>query len=669
MGRLIRALEKRYSVLSGASLENPANWALRAFGGGQNTSAGVDVNEYTALRSIDVLTCVKIISETIAQLPLITYRRLPGGGKERATKHPLYTVLHDQANDEMTAFMLKETLQSHLLTWGNAYCEIERSDVGDCIGLWPLLPDRTSAVRKNGELYYYTQTRKQVADPGMQRIIPARDVFHLVGFSWDGLMGYSVIGLIREQIGMTQAQEEYAGRFYSNGSVPPAILTYAKSLSTDDIKRLTAEWSDGRQGVRNAWKMALLDNGMDIKTLGVTQQDAQFIEQRRFSSEKIAGFFRVPPDMVTSSDKAGPYGVGIEQRQIGFAKFTIQPWAVRWENAVNSKLLLRPRDTGYFAEFLMDGLERADIEKRHNAYAVGFGKWLTADDIRAKENMNAYEPPEDPEKEPGKVLLWPLNMGSAENVIDPPEAPAPPPATDSTPPTPSPAPDGGASSRGSGAAPSRRALARAQRISLTDAADRILRRESADILSRSRKRNNPTDWLDTFYEDHRGYIVKQVGPQLRAYAALVGAEVSRELGREVAVPEAFVTKYVDGYASRHVSASRSTVTTLLEGPAKQLESSLAEWPERSEWVALREANQAGNAFAVAAYRAAGVPFLRWETGDECADCVGLHGKRVPIDGRFAQRGELSDDKFVPAAGIGHPPLCDGCDCVVVASSE
>lgn len=669
MGTLIRALEKRYSVLTGASLENPANWAIRAFGGGQNTSAGVDVNEYTALRSIDVLTCVKIISETIAQLPFITYRRLPGGGKERATKHPLYSVLHDQANEEMTAFMLKETLMGHLLTWGNAYCEISRNDVGDCVGLWPLLPDRTSPVRKGGELYYYTQTRKQVADPGTQRVIPARDVLHLVGFSWDGLMGYSVIGLIREQIGITQAQEEYAGRFYSNGSVPPAILTYAKSLSTDDIKRLTTEWTDGRQGVRNAWKMALLDQGMDIKTLGVTQQDAQFIEQRRFSSEKIAGFFRVPPDMVTSSDKAGPYGVGIEQRQIGFAKFTIQPWSVRLENAVNSKLLLRPRDTGYFAEFLMDGLERADIEKRNNAYAVGFGKWLTTDDIRERENMNPYEAPEDP-ADVGKVLLWPLSMGSAKNVVDPPKPDPLAPPPDGVVPSDTPSSSGmGASSRDGGAAPSRRALAKAQRIALADAAERILRRESTDILGRSRKKANPTDWLDAFYDEHRGYIVKQLFPHLRAYASMIGAEVSRELGRPAAVPDAFVAKYLDGYAVRHIAASRAEAVALLDTPKSQMEAALAEWPARSEWTAVREANQAGNAFALAAYRAAGVPFVVWQTGDACPDCVGLHDKRIAIDARFAQRGELSDDKFVPVAGLGHPPLCDGCECVVVAATS
>ena len=667
MGGLIRALEKRYSVLTGASLESPSNWALRVFGAGQNTAAGVDVTEQTALRSIDVLTCVKIISETIAQLPLITYKRLATGGKKRATNHPLYSVLHDRANDEMTAFILKETLQAHLLTWGNAYAEIERNDVGDCVGLFPLLPDRTGPLRRNGVLYYYSQTKRDVADPGIQRIIPARDVFHLAGLGFDGLKGYSVIEMIREQIGLTQAQEEYAGRFYSNGSMPPAYMTYAKSLSLDDIKRLQAEWDDGRKGVRNAWKMALLDNGMDIKVLGINQQDAQFIEQRRFSSEKIAGFFRVPPDMVTSSDKAGPYGVGIEQRQIGFAKFTIQPWAVRWESAINAKLLLRPRDDAYFAEFLMDGLERADMDKRYSAYAVGFGKWLTADEIRNKENLNPYEAPEDP-NDIGKVLIWPLNMGSASAVAEAGPSTGVALALPSGQANPSSPPAGtGMPSRDGEAASSRRALAKAESLALTDALDRVLRREATDILARSRKRSNPTDWLDAFYDEHRVFVGRQVEPHLRAYAAMIGAEVSRELERAAAVPETFLRKYVAGYAARHVAASQGEARILLAGPRQDAESAIDHWPARAEWAATREANQAGNAFALAAYRDAGVVSVRWDAGDDCADCRALQGREIGIETKFAQRGELTDDKYVPAAGLGHPPLCDGCDCVVMAT--
>ncbi len=213
------------------------------------------------------------------------------------------------------------------------------------------------------------------------------------------------------------------------------------------------------------------------------------------------------------------------------------------------------------------------------------------------------------------------------------------------------------------AALSRRALAKSVRIAFSDTADRILRRESTDILARAKKRG-PANCLDVFYEDHRDYVARQFGPQFRSYAALVASEVSRELGRPAAIPDAFVTKYIDGYAQRHIAASRQEMKALV-GDVKALEDALTTWSTRSEWIALREANQAGNAFARAAYREAGVPFMVWMSGDECADCVSLHGKRVLPEGTFAQRGELTDDKYIPAAGLGHPPLCDGCDCILV----
>lgn len=660
---IVRNIEKRYSAYSGGSLENPANWMVRMFGGQGTTAAGVDVNEKTALYQIDVLTCVRIISETIAQLPLITYKRLDGGGKQRATKHPLYEVLQEQANSEMTAFVLKETLQSHLLTWGNAYAWIERNADQDCIGLWPLLPDRTRPIRDaQGNLWYQTQIKKLPVpgDPGILRTFPARDVFHIPGLGFDGLVGYSVIQMIREQIGLAQAQEEFDARFYSNGSHLPTVINYPTKLGDDDFKRLQAQWDDGKKGNANAWKTALLDQGMTVQTIGIPQKDSQFIESRKFSAEKIAGFFRVPPHMVGDTEKATSYGQGIEQQQIGFTQFTIQPWAVRWEHAIDMKLMLRPRDQGYFTEFLIDGLQRGDIKTRYEAYGIGFGKWLTTDDIREKENMNPYVKPAD--EAIGQRLLWPVNYDTAERI-------ASGESTRRTPNVPEPTQPSGPEGDPTAGEPDptqqasmRRSLAKAQRIALADAADRILRRESSDILARSKKPK--ANWLEAFYEDHRDYIKRQFGPQLRSYAELVGAEVSRELGRDVTVPESFVTKYIDGYAQRHIAASRSEMQTLAGATTKQLEDAFLAWGTRADWIARREASQAGNAFARAVYREAGAPMV-WMAGDDCPDCLLLHG-RTATDGVFAQRGELSDDRFVPASGLGHPPLCEGCDCVVVA---
>lgn len=671
MGLLNRQIEKRATIISGGSLENPANWMLRLFGANSITSAGIDVNEKNALLQIDLLTCVRIIAETIAQLPLITYKEIPTGGRKRAKGHPLYAVLQERANEEMTAFVLKETLQAHLLTWGNAYAWIERNDVGDCVGLWPLLPDRTWPLRDpQGNLMYQTLVKKLPipGDPGIRRIFDARDVFHIPGLGFDGLVGYSVIHMIREQLGLAQAQEEYGGRFYSNGGTPPMALTYQKALGQTDIDRIKAEWDDGHRGVKNAWKMALLDQGMDIKTLGIPQQDAQFIESRRFSAEKIAGFYRVPANMMGAGAGAGPYGVGKEQDQIGFTIFTIMPWAVRWEHAIDMKLLLRPRDSGYFVKFLMDGLQRGDFKSRMEGYQLGWGKWWTTDEIRELEEQNPYLAPEDP-KDIGKTLIWPIQYTTAELVVAG-ETIKKLPAPGETPaPNPGPGDPQGVNEPADPTiqqAAIRRAIARAQRIAFSDVAHRILKRESDDLHAISKKRSK-SDWLPAFLEGHREDIKRLIAPQFETYAALIGADVSREIGRSAETPAAFVAKYVDGYVARHVAASMGDLKDVLAGTPEEIAATFGAWVERSDWIASREANQAGNAFARAAYHAAGVPFLMWMTGDECPDCVSLHGKQVPIAGVFAKRGEIAEDRFVPASGLGHPPLCEGCECVVVAA--
>lgn len=648
MGTINKAL-KRYSVTSGGSLENPANWVIRTFGAGTNTASGISVDEKSGLQAIDVMTCVRIISETIAQLPLITYKEKPQGGRERSKTHPLYSVLQQQANEEMTAFTFKETMQAHLLTWGNAYAWIDRNDVGDCDGLYPLLPDRTQCYRKtDGSLWYRTTIKNEA------KVFPASEVFHIPGLGFDGLTGYSVISLIREQIGLAMAQEEYAGRFYGNGATPPLALTHPQKLQQPDIDRLEADWKDAHGGVRNAWRMALLDQGMELKTIGIPQQDAQFIESRKFSSAKIAGFYRVPANMLGATEAAGPYGVGKEQDQINFRIFTIMPWAVRWEHAIDMKLLLRPRDRGYYVKFLMDGLERGDFKSRMEGYAIAWGKWMTTDEIRGYEEQNPYEAPAD-EKQVGKMLLWPLNMGPAEKVakksLDEPKPVAPGGPDDDE--------------KAQDTARDRRMVARAQRIALADVATRILQRETNDLMVKAKKKPD-MGWLDALYDDHRDYIAKHVGPVLRSYAALIEAQVSREVGRDVVIPATFVVKYIDGYAQRHVQASLSEVRSL---DAAAMPDTLATWATRSEWIASREAAQAGNAFARAAYRSAGIQSVTWMAGDECADCAALHGKAVVPDGVFGKREDFKDARYVPASGLGHPPHCDGCECVVVAAPQ
>lgn len=343
MSAIVRRFEKRYASYSGGTLENPANW-LANWLGGQTTASGQRVTERNALYAIDVMTCITKLAQTIAQMPFPVYKRIAGGGKERATDHPLYRVLQEQANSEMTAFTFKETLQAHLDTWGNCYAWIDWNSDGECAGLWPLLPDRTHPYRVNGELFYYSRLKRFPNDPGEEHTFPAREILHIPGFGFDGLVGYSVIEYMRESIGLAMAQEEYGARLFSNGSTPPAVITHEKKLGEEDIKRIKASWKAEHEGSSKAWRIGILEQGMDIKTIGIPPQDAQFLEGQKFSRARISGFYGVPPPLMGDTDRASAWGQGIEALMIGFLQTAIQPRATRWEQHIDMKLLGRSRD-------------------------------------------------------------------------------------------------------------------------------------------------------------------------------------------------------------------------------------------------------------------------------------------------------------------------------------
>jgi len=653
MGALVRQL--RSSWTTGATLESPSNWIARTFGV-QRSSAGEDVTERNVLYSADFLTCVRIIAETIAQLPLILYERQTRG-KTRARGHPLYSVLADQANTEMTAYVFRETLQAHLLTWGGAYAWIEK-DGADVVGLWPMLPDRTRPFRgPNGDIFYESQIQRQpIPVPGEMRIYSASEVFHIPGLSFDGLRGYSVVDLMRESIGLSIAQDKYNGRSLQNNAMPPAIITMTQNMKPDERSRFMKEWREAHQGPDKAWAIGMLAAGMDIKPLGITQRDAQFLELRKFARAVTVGFFRIPPHMLSDTEQAPSGGTGVEARSMDFARFAIQPWATRWEQQINMKLLTRNRDQRFFSEFLMDGLMRPDAAARATYYSQAFGKWMWTNDIRDKENMNPYETPEDPLKNPADVLLYPGNMGSAEQIVSGdyrvlgPSGSQVTPVEDGTmplalPPGPGDTPGAG-SQQGNDA---RRSLLIAHRPAIRDIADRILRREMADLGKRSYK--DP----EAVYADHADYIVRQMLPALETIAATVALDVTRETGREASVPATFIRSYVGSYAKRHTQASLAEVRRLIES-GNDMKEAMASWPKRAEFVAVHESIRAGNAFAREAYRTAGVKSLVWSAGDECAECQRLQGQVVDMGEVFAR-------------GLGHPPLCEECACVLMAATE
>ena len=355
------------------------------------SSSGKTVNEKTALSVSAVYACVRVLSESLASLPLDLFKYLPNKGSEKDREHPLYRVLHDEPNPEMTSFNFRETEMSHLLTFGNAYSQIIRNYGGQVIGLYPLMPDRMEVHRDDdsGDIYYVYRVRKDDAVAGLQKGDPVRleaeDVLHIPGLGFDGLIGYSPIAMMRDSIGASLAADEYSAKFYENGATPSGVLEHPGVLK--DPKKLRDSWHAAYGGSGNAGKVAILEEGLTFKSISISPADAQLIEARKFQIEDIARIFRVPPHMIGDLEHA-TYS-NIEHQSLEFVKYTLGPWMVRWEQAMDRALLNDAEKRDRYIQFNAEGLLRGDLQSRNNAYAVARQNgWMSANDIRRKEGLD-----------------------------------------------------------------------------------------------------------------------------------------------------------------------------------------------------------------------------------------------------------------------------------------
>ena len=367
--RLFRARDKPSDAISSA----PAFY----FG---SSGAGKSVTVSSAIQMSTVYACVRVIAETIASLPLHVYE-VTGKGDMKATEHPLYHVLHDEPNLEMTSFILRETMLSHLLLWGNSYCQIIRSGRTQVIGLYPLMPDHMEVDRDSSGNLKYTYTTSE----GRTVLLSADDVLHIPGLGFDGVMGYSPIALERNAIGLGLAAEEYGGKFFANGARPSGVLTHPNTVK--DPKRLRESWNTAYGGSANANKVCILEEGMTYAPISIPNSEAQFLETRKFQVEEICRIFRVPPHLVCNLDRAT--FSNIEHSSIDFAVHTIRPWLVRIEQAINRALFSDQEKARFFVRFNIDGLMRGDYKSRMEGYAIARQNgWMSSNDIRELENLN-----------------------------------------------------------------------------------------------------------------------------------------------------------------------------------------------------------------------------------------------------------------------------------------
>ena len=353
-----------------------------------NSASGKRVNERSAMQMTAVYSCVRILSEAIASLPLNIYRYNEDGGKEKAYNHPLFRLLHDEPNPEMTSFIFRETLMTHLLLWGNAYAQIIRNGKGEIIALYPLMPDRMSVDRdKNGKLYY-SYTKSSDDAPTMEAstvILDPSDVLHVPGLGFDGLVGYSPIAMAKNAIGLAIAAEEYGSKFYANGAAPSGVLEHPGTLK--DPGRVRESWNAAFGGSSNSHKVAVLEEGLKYTPISISPNEAQFLETRKFQINEIARIFRVPPHMVGDLEKSS--FSNIEQQSLEFVKYTLDPWVIRWEQALYKILLSEEEKSTYFFRLNVEGLLRGDYASRMNGYATARQNgWMSANDIRELEDLD-----------------------------------------------------------------------------------------------------------------------------------------------------------------------------------------------------------------------------------------------------------------------------------------
>jgi HK97 family phage portal protein len=331
------------------------------------------------MQTTAVYACVRILAETIASLPLHTYKYTKDG-KEKATEHQLYYLLHDEPNPEMTSFVFRETLMSHLLLWGNAYAQIIRDGRGQVVALYPLLPDIMRVDRNtSGELYYEYHSDKGVF------ILNKDDVLHIPGLGFDGLIGYSPIAMAKNAIGMAASAEEYGAKLFANGANPGGVLEHPGVVK--DPKKIRDSWNAVYQGSENAHRVAVLEEGMKFQPISIPPEQAQFLETRKFQTEEICRIFRVPLHLVGNLERAT--FSNIEYQSIDFVVHTIRPWLVRLEQSINKSLFLKGERKEYFVSFVVEGLLRGDFASRMQGYSIGIQNGIySVNEIRNLEKFN-----------------------------------------------------------------------------------------------------------------------------------------------------------------------------------------------------------------------------------------------------------------------------------------
>ena len=362
---------------------------------------GEYINTHTAMKYSALFACVRVLSETLASMPIMLYRKKPGGDREQRNDLAAYDLLHNKPNDEMSPFSFKEASMVALNTGGNAVSERLVNAYGDTVGLYPYPWDmvRIERDKETGRLIY------KIRDGAREKTLQRSQVFHIPGLSFDGVVGISPIEYAASAIRLGLSYEQFGNSFFKNGANASGAFTHPNALTDIAYERLKADLAKNYTGLKNTGKPMILEEGMKFEPFTIKPVDAELLGNKKFQTEDVARIYRVPLHLIQNLDKAT--FSNIEQQSLEFVMYTMLPWFKRWEEGANMQLLAKQeRQAGYYLEFKIDALLRGDTAARATAYAVGrqWG-WLSVNDIRRLENMNSIPN--------GDIYLEPLNMGEA----------------------------------------------------------------------------------------------------------------------------------------------------------------------------------------------------------------------------------------------------------------
>ncbi|MGV0961867.1 MAG: phage portal protein [Limnohabitans sp.] len=680
LGPAVDVLDKKGSTEILTSKDLAA--ALR----GGSSTAGVSVSPDSAMRYVTVWACIRLLAESIAQMPVHLYRKLPDGSKERISDISLADILSATPNSWQTAFEYFEFMVTSLCLRGNHYSFINRIGSGNVAELIPLLPQRTSLIRNGYEFSYRT-----IFEDGTTETLPQEKIHHVRGLTLDGFNGVSPITYQRNAIGLGVGAENHGARLFRNGAMPAGTLTHPSALSDEAYARIRKSWKETHGGEEQGG-VAVLEEGLKFDKISMSNEDAQYLEVRQFQRTEICSIYRVPPHMIGDLTKSS--FSNITQQSLEMVKYTFLPWVRRIESAISRDLLTpRDRERGLYVEFLVSGLERADIEQRYRSYNIGIMSGiLSPNECRAMENRNP--------RPGGDIYLAPLNMvdstegmpkdngdGNPDNPDNPDnQGDEPPPRKVKSITMAVPAPPGKTLiTKGVLAREQLRETFKTRFQVLAKALvlheNGELRQAITDEADNGQLGRAFAGKMETLYRQLPDYIRNQFLGLMREYAVAVRNAALAEIDSDHAIDPALLSTFVEEilvtFTERHIGSSEGQLAAIInETMAEELpaaiEQRLSEWDAtRPEKIGDRESVQQESAVALWVWEAAGISKLQWQLrgSKSCPFCKALSGKIVGMGQPFIDAGDFTPEghEQSPLKVRGpkkHTPLHRGCVCVI-----